>query len=350
MADVYCEDHDYEILLEKDGQTISRGQKSRLRTVSYGRVLDGISTAEVDIKVPGADCLGQLGAVDHWNTTLTVLHRDTEVWHGPVKQSRIALNGDYCRINAVDLLGWGDKRYPREDITYTDEDLSTIGRGVFEHCVMGVDAPDARIHEWPSGIRASREMLVSQNRKCWAILSEMLDTGLDVTTFGRQVLFGLPLFEVKHITNRDIIGDVELVRDGDDMATWVAMDAQNKIMGSYPDERRGQNGYPLLEEIMSDSQLTDEESALAAAKRRYEWSQNGVRRVRADGGLQITPTSKLDARTLICGQPINFTSEDMNVGPTETLRLGSVNVQVDSAGEAATIDLQPLGNYGEYGV
>lgn len=342
--DGFCEDLGYDVLIEKDGNVVARGQETRIRQIDYSRTLDGVSTASIDIHVPSKDCAGQLAAVDHWNTTITVHHDGNELWHGPVLRPRSSI--DSFRIEAIDLLGWMNKRVVRRDLKWTDYPIELIGRELFNHCVMEIDAPAATIHDFTTNITQSREALASQNRKGWAVLGEMLDTGLDVTTFGRQVLFGMPLFDTIHIDNRDVSGNVFVERDGDDMATWVSMDAQNDILGTYPEQRAGSNGFPLLEEILTDGQLTDAASAKKAAQERYEWSQYGVTRVRAEGGLQITPMSKLDPKTLICGQLINFTASDFVYRATETLRLGQLNVSVTGQGESATIELQPLGSYG----
>lgn len=342
---VACENLDYEIHLFKQGRELKRGQQTRLRGLSYGRKLNDISTAEVEVFVPGKDCAGQLAAADHWNTTLVVTNKGEEVWNGPCK--KIRYRRDSVIIEASDNLVWANKRFLHKDLSYVATAIEDIALAIFNNSVMDIDPRDVILRVYESGFKESRDMQASQNRLAWSILSEMLGNGLDVTTFGRQLLFGLPKFGLMELTDRDIVGDVEVVKDGDDMVNFVITDAQNSTMATFPVAREGSNGYPLLEGIINDGQITDQQSALNAAEARYNWSKNGVRRVVAAGGLELAASTKIDPKTLICGQLINFTANECCYSATETMRLGSIDVTVAAGIEKAAIGLQPIGTYGE---
>lgn len=342
--EVFCEDLGYGIELVKQGRLLKRGQESRLRALSYARVLDAVSTASVEIFVPSKECAGQLALVDYDNTTLTIHNHGDEAWHGRV--NKVRYRDDSVIVEAEDLLSWLNRRLLRVDLTYVNAPIEEIALAVYNACVMSVDPPEVVLHTFLSGLNESREMKASQNRYGWSIMSEMLDTGLDVTTFGRQILFGLPQFgDPLRMTDKDVIGDVEVIKDGDDAGTFVVVDAQNDTAATFPAERKSVNGYPVVDVVVSDGQITDVASAQTAAQARYNWSAGGVRRVNAQGGLVLAPTSKINPHTLIAGQPITFKATESCYSAEETLRLGSLQVEVAAGIQTSTIDLQPLGSY-----
>lgn len=347
--EAFCEELGFDIELMKDGREVVRGQQSRLRTLSYGRVTSAVSTATVEIFVPSRECAGSLAVADYDNTTLTITEGTNEAWYGRV--SAVEYSIDSVVIEAEDLLSWLNRRLLRTDLIYTTpEAIELIALEIYNQVVMSVDPPEVVLHTYLSGIAEARQMLGSQNRYGWSIISEMLETGLDVTTFGRQILFGLPNFgKPINMTDQDVIGDVRVRKDGADAGNFVVVDAQNDTAATYPPVRERTNGYPVVDVVISDGQITDATSAASAAKARYDWSARGVRRVKASGGLVLSPNSKIDARKLIAGQPINFTATQTCYTATETLRLGSVQTQVAAGVRQDTIDLQPLGSYQQVG-
>lgn len=340
MADT-CALGNYEVFLEKQGRSLSPGL-AQLTRIAYSRVLDAPSDASVSFATTGTDCCGQLQAVDHWNTDLIVASGSQVVWRGPVKD--VIYRHGSVDVIASDVLEWMQVRIVPEDLTYTDEDMSDIFIGVWNSAVDSVDSPTHSIVRFPSGVTQSRTIEASALRTAWNIASEMLETGLDVTTFGSQIVVGIPTFDPITMTDADVQGDIEVVKDGDAFANRVIANASADITASYPALRQGSNGYPLVETTISDSQLPDAQSAENAAKSRYDFSAMGVRRVRANGGLVLLPSAKLNHKTVIAGQPITFTSTQTCYQATETLRLGRLDVLVEANTEIATIDLQPYGS------
>lgn len=331
----------YQVTFSKGGRTLSSGL-ARLEQIAYSRVLDAPSSASVQLATTGEDCCGQLGVVDHWNTDMIVSVDREVLWRGPVR--KVTYRRDVVSVEAIDMLGWLQRRVVPEDLDFVTVDVSQIFEGIWNSAVVSADPPYASLELYTSGVAESRKIEAASNRFAWSIVQEMLDAGLDVTTFGSRIVVGLPAYRPFAMTDADVQGNIEVVKDGDEFANRAISMAARDIVGIYPaGPRAGSNGYPLVETVLSDSQLQDQQSAENAAKSRYEFSAMGVRRVRADGGLVLLPSAKLDFRRTLAGQFITFSATQTCYPATETMRLGRLDVLVEQGRETATIDLQPIG-------
>lgn len=336
-----CQLGAYEVRLVNGGVTLPVG-RSTLERIEYGRVLDGVSRGSATFAVPGIDCCGQLAAADHDKTDLVIIEDKEEIWRGPAR--RVRYRRGRVIVEANDVTSWLGRRIMPEDLVFDDEDVVDIAEAIWESAVASVDAPIYEIVKFTSGVRESRRVKASDYRYARAEIQEMLDAGLDITAFGRRIILGMPAFTPIDLTDLDVEGDVEVVKDGDEYAGRIIADANASTTAIYPPgPRKGSNGYPLVEARLYDPGLEDQSSADNAAKARYDFSSNGVRRVRAQNGLILLPNSRIDHRRLIAGQLVNFTATETCYTATETLRLGSLTCVVEGGEERVTIDLQPLG-------
>lgn len=350
VIDNPCDVGNYDIKLIKNGRNLKLGG-ARIQRIEYGRILDEVSNATVNLITAGSDgddCCGQLGMVDHWNTDLLITYKDPgateEVvkWRGPVITVDDG-DGDMV-IQASDVLMWSTRRTVDVDVTYTDQDVSDIAQALWLQFVASIDPPVYEIVKYESGVRESRMVPADGRRKVWNVIEEMLDTGLDITTVGSKILIGVAPFDVLKLTDEQVAGEVRIVKDGKEFANYVTVNASKDIVGVYPPGlKEGSFGYPLVEEVISDSGLQDAQTAQNAAKARYDFSARGVRRVRAAGGLQLLPNSNIIGRDLVAGQLITFSASKSCYSATETLRLGSVTISVEGGVETAIINLQPVG-------
>lgn len=339
---------DYGISLVKNGIKLGTAG-AKLRRIEYGRVLDGISTATVDLITAGADCCGQLGAVDHWNTELVITAanpvngRDDVLWRGPVRKP-IFRRGSVT-IEATDVLSWLQVRMLEQDFDLASQDVSDIFITLATYALeKGGDPPTYSFLRYDSGTVEARKVEAAALRMAWNVVTEMLEAGLDVTAFGSRIVVGVPNFTALNLTDNDVLGSVEVTKDGDAYLNRAIGNASRDIVGIWPaGPPAGQNGYPLVEGVVVDSQLPDIASAQAAAKARHDFAAAGVRRVRASGGLVLLPSSGIDPRSLVPGQLINFAATETCYAANETLRLGKLTVVVEKGRETATIDLQPVG-------
>lgn len=334
--------YQYDARLVKRGVVLD-SQSAQIQRIEWERAVDTISTAQVTFVTAGDNCCGQLGLVDHEDTDLVILSDGIVRWRGPVM--RAAYGRGYTRVEAKDMLAWLTMRVIREDRTYDDEDLSDIFVEIWNESVASIDPPVHDLVVQKSGVRETRQVRRQEFRLAWNVVREMLDTGLDVTTFGSRIMVGQHQQEPIILTMDDIQGDVEIVKDGDAFRNFIYTDAADDITGIYPDgDPRGSNGYPLVEYVNVDSQIPDVESATRASQSMYDFAARGIRRVRANGGLVLLPSRDLDYRDIIAGRPVTFTANETCYTQTETLRLGSMRVVAEAGVDRVEINLQPLGS------
>lgn len=346
-----CTLEDYGVAFEKNGRLL-KTKRMQVEQIRWSRVMDGVSTATVDLITNGPDCCGHSAAIDHWNTDMVIFATNPEsgqhevIWRGPCMEPEYGKG--FVSVPAIDVLGWLQVRGSFNDLAFTDKDVSDIFVGLWNDAIVNTDPGNPIHHElivYSSGVIESRKVEGAALRMAWNIVSEMLEAGLDVTTFGSQVLVGLLPFTPIDLKDTDVEGDVRVVKAGKDYLNRAVGNAARDIVGIWPadGERIGRDGYPLVEGVVVDSQLPNSASAQAAAKARYDFSEGGVRRVKVPGGLVLKPTAKVNVKRLLAGQLFNFSATQTCYTATETMRLGKLEVTVTKGREQATIDLQPAG-------
>jgi hypothetical protein len=344
-----CQLENYGVAFVKNGVKLKTAG-AKITKINWQRVLDGVSTASVELVTAGDDCCGQLGAVDHWNTELIVFATndttgiDEVVWRGPCKKP--AFGRGKVTVPAVDVLGWLQVRILEQAFNFVNQDVSDtfVELATYALTKDPTYTPQFSFVTYKAGVLESRDIDPASLRMTWNVVQEMLDAGLDVTTFGSQILVGIPAFTTINLRDTDVLGPTEVVKDGDEFANRVVGNASRDVTGIWPPgPPQGVNGYPLVEVVASDTQLQDQASAEAAAKARYDFSAMGVRRARASGGITLLPSSGVDVKALLAGQLFNFAATETCYAATETLRLGRLDVEVTAGRESTTIDLQPLG-------
>jgi hypothetical protein len=344
-----CQLDSYGVAFIKNGVKLKTAG-AKATKINWSRVLDGISTAQVDFVTAGTDCCGQLGAIDHWNTEMIVFATNQEtglddvVWRGPCQVP--TFERGIVTVPAIDVLGWLQVRIAEMVMDFVDMDVTDIFEQLADYALNkdAANIPVYSILKVTSGTVESRSVDPASLRMVWSIVQEMLDAGLDITTFGSQIIAGIPAFTTIELKDTGVLGSVQVLKDGKEFGNRIVGNASRDVTGVYPPgPPAGSNGYPLVEVVASDTQLTDEASAIAAAKARYDYSANGVRRVRSSGGLTLLPSSGIDVKRLIAGQLFNFAATETCYSARETLRLGKLDVTVTQGRETATIDLQPVG-------
>lgn len=344
-----CQLENYGVAFVKNGVKLKTAG-AEITKINWQRVLDGVSTATVELVTAGENCCGQLGAVDHWNTEMIVFATndvtglDDVVWRGPCMKP--AFGRGKVTVPAVDLLGWLQVRILEQAFDFVNVDVSNqfVDLATYAFNKDAANVPEHSFVVYEAGVLESRVVDPASLRMTWNVVQEMLDAGLDVTTFGSQILVGIPAFTAINLRDTDILGPAEVVKDGTEYANRIVGNASRDVTGVWPPgPPRGADGYPLVEAVASDTQLQDEASAIAAAKARYDFAAGGVRRARATGGVTLLPTSGIDVKRLLAGQLFNYSATETCYAATETLRLGRLDVEVTAGRENTTIDLQPLG-------
>lgn len=344
-----CSLDEYGVAFIKNGRRLATA-KAKPTEVNWSRVLDDVSDASVTLKTAGEGCCGELSKVDHWNTEMLVFVRNKQndeqqiVWRGPCMIPEY--DRDQVVVTALDHLVWLQNRIIELDQTFTNEDVSDIFIAIatYAYTKDPTYTPPYEFMRYATGQTQDRQVSADQLRMTWSVAQELLSQGLDVTTYGKRILVGRPDFKPVRLRDTDVIGKPNVQKDGKSFTNRVVGNASRDIVGIYPPgPPGGQFGYPLIESVLSDTQIIDQPSADAAVKERYTFAAKGVRRVDSDGPLILRPTSSINPRTLLAGQLFNYSADETCYSATETLRLGKLSVKVTAGREVAQIDLQPVG-------
>lgn len=316
---------------------------SNIQELTWSRILDDSSDATMQYIISDDSCCSILGDIEPYAHEVGVFRNEKLVWYGWV------LNVEYKRnevnIDAFDALGWLKRRLVHTTMTWADVDLSDIFLDLWNDA-MAPSPIRAQVVTTSSGVRESRESKTNTNRATWASVKEMLDTGLDVTTFGQTVLAGI-IHTTKpiEIFLPDVDGDVALTKLGSEYANRIIVDSSNTIRAIYPPnvEPTANSYYPLVEETIYDPQLQDQVSAENAAKSRYEYSRRVPRVIRTQDSLVLQPNFDININDLIPGIRVIVDTKGLCYETKQEFRLGMVNVTVSGGQEKVAVSLQPTG-------
>jgi hypothetical protein len=267
MAVAGCGTHTAAII-DRSGAMVARADV--LIHVEWTRVLDDVSTAEVIIQ-PDGDCCRTLSAVRSWRHSLAIWRDGRPVWSGPIVDVSWGLGE--IQVQAVDVLGWLDRRVPHQDLVFGDDaDLAQIAAALIEDGF----APDDPGHSVqiiaPSGVRGARayDRAIGQTGDH---LRDLAETGLDYTAVGSKILL-MPethAVSVGRLTDADLPDGLRVEEDGAALATrWVVAGAED---GDVLGEAGGIHPYyGLLERYEEQTSLKTNAAATAAARSKLSTS------------------------------------------------------------------------------
>jgi len=327
---------------DRGGQVIP--SPDRIATLSWGRMLDGVSRARVTYAITSEDCCANLGFLEAVVHECAIRRNDDLVWYGWLQQPEYSRGA--VEIPCVDALWWLNKRLIHKDISWTNTDLSDIFNDIWQDAIVDADNIRAFTTITQCGTKETRAVKVQDNRFAWSVVQEMLDTGLDITVVGQNVYGGIPFNEApRQIKLSDMQGDPTVMKDGEQFATRVIVDASEEVQAQYPEGPgwAGSEYYPLVEEVVRDSQIQDVQSALNAAKARYEYTRTVPRVVNLRDGLTLSPSTTLTFNDLIPGRRVIVDTTGLCYNTKEEFRIGAVDVDVAGGIETIRLGLQPKG-------
>lgn len=335
---------DYEVRYYNRSHTqISR--PSGILTIDYGRRGDDISSATIVYSLANSDCCNELGDLEPIANNVGIYSDGEEVWYGVVKQ--VSYDFDTVTIRADDAFWWMSVRKLHYDHKWINTDLTDIFIDLFNDAMSPDPISGLNLVTLPSHVKESRTARLSEHRTCWAVVREMLDTGLDVTAYGRNLVIGPLVGRPLQLRLSDVQGQPSIIKNGELFTNNVTLDASDGVVGIYPPGNAAPNTlYPLVEKIIKDSQVQGKESALAGARSRYEFSRVVPRIVSINDGLQLQPNTNIVLSDLIPGVLISVDTTGLCYEQRETFRLGSVDVSVGSGAEQISMALLPTGPLG----
>lgn len=322
-------------IIDRDGAVVSTADV--LLKVEWSRVLDDISTARVLIQ-PDGDCCASLARARSWRHNL-VIHRDTHlVWEGPILVPEWTAEG--VEIQAVDILGWLDRRVPHTDMYFAERDLTDIAAWL----VADAFAPDDPGHEVqivaPSGIRGDREYETDIGQS-GDHLRDLAKTGIDYTAVGRRILI-LPedhCARVGRLTDDDFPDGLTVTEDGTSLGTRWVVEGQDGVLGvaGGPDPY-----YGLLEHYVEETSILDAASAEAAARSRLRASRPAPVFINSQEATLSTDAA-VDVPSLVPGWCVDVTTTRTCRTISQSMKLNGLKVTEDGNGETVAVQLAPAG-------
>ncbi|MEU3040239.1 hypothetical protein ABZ700_04645 [Streptomyces diastaticus] len=325
-------------VVDRNGALVA--QADVLTSVEWTRLLDDTSTASVVIQ-PERDCCEALSRVRSWRHDLQIFRDGQGVWEGPIVTPTWRLGA--VEIQAVDVLGWLDRRVPHDDMVFPDTDLVHVAAALIRdgfaphdpgHLVQILDE---------SGIRGLRryERDVGQTGDHLRALAE---TGLDYTAVGRRILLmGEDHCErVGTLTDADFPAGLEVSEDGASLATrWV-------LHGAEEGDIKGEAGgidpyYGLLERVSEETSVLDNGSAAAGARSRLRGAFPAPTFIDTSSETTLSPDASVDVPSLVPGYCVDVTTTTTCRTIAQSLKVYGVKVTESGQGESVRVQLVPAG-------
>lgn len=205
------------------GGTRQLGVFERTPTKVWTRTLDGISTAQITVTVPGddADCADWLGQIRAWRHELVVFRDDRRVWEGPI--SRVVFLPGLVQVLARDVLGWMDRRSHRGRFTDPANGVAEVIQAVQDACTYD----DPNVADYVLGYTDQAPLVTTavnrHDSTYWDAIGDVLDQGVHVTAVGRAVVSWAAAAPISRTVTLEsgssLSADVSVIEDGLSLAT-----------------------------------------------------------------------------------------------------------------------------------
>ncbi|WP_433341749.1 hypothetical protein [Streptomyces sp. CA-253872] len=329
--------------MDRDGATVTEADV--LLEVEWARVLDDTSTARILVQ-PDGDCCAAFARVRSWRHQLHIYRDDTPVWMGPIVTPEWRATGG-VEIQAVDVLGWLDRRVPHQSLAFEDTDLEVIARWLIEDGF----APDDPGHEvqviGPTRIRGARAYQEDVGQT-GDHLRELAATGLDYTAIGSRIVL-LPeshCARVGSLTDADFPAGLTITEDGASLATRYIVHGRDSENGQPPVVGSAGGGHPyygLLERSVEESSVLDNASATAAARSRLGALLPAPTFIDTSQETTLAPDAAVDVEQLVPGWCVDVTTTSTCRDISQRLKIQGVKVKETADGESVSVQLAPSG-------
>lgn len=354
---------EYTVWLQSRGGGPTRIMEVPWKTITWSRVLD--DTSQATIINPIADCCGLLTVMNPWQHEISINRTpaptsNVEVWVGPVYSPQpqppdASSHESDIQIACRDLSVWFDKRKIHDDLIYDTgtADLATMFEDIVGSAMNPDNSPGISVVGSPTGITGIRTYLQDQNLLAGPELRNLSNIGVDWTTYIRQILMGgttvfNPAAQIGPFLDQHFIVPPTVIRDGSkqynsvtQIGSGTAPDGGNAIFQVATDTD-AQNLYGLLEQVVTDTTILDDPSALAGAESALALGASIVQITNA----VLTPDAPFQMSQLIPGVLCEINLNESCVPVAGLFRLQRVDVMVDVSAEqteTVTLTFQPVG-------
>ncbi|MFC4328381.1 poly-gamma-glutamate hydrolase family protein [Streptomyces andamanensis] len=349
---------------------------STLTEASWGRTINDISEASVTVlkgDVSG-ECCEALSEAEPWVHELT-LYRDGElVWQGPI--DKITARRDSVTIHAVDVFSWFDRLVNVYKVAYKGATADSNGRKAMPIVQIAanhirLNLMDTRlnaIQDYPgilnylvmqnySLVKVTVEKDGSSNNAIWAaqmgdILREWTKRGLRWTTVGRALVLSskpqgqrsTPTTQAR-LTDEDFIGDVEIIKDGTQAATYAfvtTQDGQDVSKGKTVGKGRTGTAYGRLDRLVElDDEDTSDADMLAAANDALTGRYPVPVTISVPDGAALAPTAPVNIGQLVPGYQFDVLASSFCQRVLQSFMLTDVDVSWQDGQEKVGVTFIP---------
>ena len=338
--------------------------------LSWGRTADDVSEAEVTLS--RCDACTDITDIHPWVHELTV-YRDGEImWQGPVR--RVRVRRETIIIEALDVFAWLDRLVNTFRVGYTA--AAPDGRGRRRGTIVYIARNHLRLNleesslSVPTDYPGIMDYLVtdetglptikvekdgSSDTSVWTeylgdMFRDWVDRGLHWTTVGRSlVLRGWPDQNTAaqgRVSLADLVGEVEVVRDGDQAATYgFATTQQTQDISDGLTVGTGRTGTPYgrLDSLVRIQEDDPTEADLREAARsdiagRYPAPMI----IQIPDSAQIAPQAPVRMAQLVPGERFDVYDDSYCFPLEQGFALSDVEVTWDGSRERVTVGLVPL--------
>lgn len=331
----------YDIRYRIRGVPSSIDQNS-ISEIKWSRRVDDISKATITHVPTDDDCCDQLERLEPWADSVELREDGQLVWSGVIVAVEYGTAG--VVVECEDELGWSRVRALTTNYN-TTQDSSLHFRDLWDNA-MANDPRPVDIVTYATGVVEARKYELSYTRALFFLLKEMWESSVDVVALGSQIHVGLmTLGSPLKLTNEDFAGELTMRKDGKLYAGQVIVEGARSVRGVWPPGIvRGEGIYPLVQDIVYDENLQTNESAVAVAKSRYEYSGGRVPRiVRAGDALELRQGA-IETNRLLPTTIVDLNVSTLCYSQREKFRLGNVDVRFSGGIKSTTISLQPIGS------
>lgn len=337
--------------------------------IQYDRRLDDISQASVVIPISGDvddPCCACLADVEPWCHQLTIVREsDGVVWSGPITKVTYGFNS--VRIEAKDKLAWLQKRVNDVGITGNNPNftkcLTTIAKEII---ILGMSEDDSPCvtecildmgDGLPLGANRSRaDFPAFGGPTAYDDLVTMGNGGVDYTVVNQCIILtgtDLPATSVGILTDEMILGEVNIIKDGDLLfnKVWVRYTGDDDCAGvctpqgspicPCPGEATGDpECYGLVTKIIDGIGATSLGSAQQAAAIWLKASRIVPRVVEFPGETRLSPECPWELNDMIPGQRLDVALSKLCIPIYQGFLIQQVSVVDNPDGEAISVTLK----------
>ncbi|MFG2225394.1 hypothetical protein [Streptomyces sp. NPDC048644] len=349
----------------------------RLTTCTWSRTLRDTSDAQIVVsKADLQGCCDALGLVEPWVHELTIYRDGDLVWQGPI--SKITERRGAVTIDAQDVAAWLDRLVNTWRIRYVDAQPDAAGRKrapvtYIAWNILRLNMVESSLSTPPDYaglmdcvVRRDPSQVVkfekdgTHNKAIWTayvgdIWRELAKRGLTWTAVGRSLLLRMSPTSstraVARLTLDDVLGDVELIKDGSAAATYAfATSQQDQDIEDGLTVGTGRTGtaYGRLDTLVKvQGQDTDAADLRQAARQALAGRYPAPIAISVPDGSQLSPRAPIRIEELVPGERIDVVTDTYCTPVAQGFALTDVEGSWSEGGEKIAITLVPLADIDE---